>query len=184
MVVSCCRLSESMHTFVMLESPSSTLTKARILMGSHSLTVIRICHAICVSKVGYPTTRHIGPEAGTWELDHLIHSSPHTGVSIFVKFYSPKERQSKRLAPIWDGVIARFQSTPTVIILSLDCRGKGRIACDDHNVRNVPTIQHFRPGFSHGETYTGHVDQYHLEQWILHTVQDEVSFAALDVLAG
>lgn len=95
MVVSCCRLSESMHTFVMLESPSSTLTKARILMGSHSLTVIRICHAICVSKVGYPTTRHIGPEAGTWELDHLIHSSPHTGVSIFVKFYSPKERQSK-----------------------------------------------------------------------------------------
>jgi hypothetical protein len=38
---------------------------------------------------------HIGPEATTWELDHLIHSSTHTNVSIFVKFYNPMQTQSK-----------------------------------------------------------------------------------------
>mmetsp|Transcript_48171 Transcript_48171/g.98408 ORF Transcript_48171/g.98408 Transcript_48171/m.98408 type:complete len:320 (+) Transcript_48171:167-1126(+) len=121
---------------------------------------------------------HLGPEVSTWELDHLVLSSQHTGVSLFVSFYSPKQRQSKRLIPMWDGVINRFAGTPTVKILTVNCDGFGRMACKDHNVKSLPSLQHFQPGFSHGEVYSGHLDQYHLEQWVLKVVEHEHREAA------
>jgi protein disulfide-isomerase-like protein len=90
---------------------------------------------------------------GALELTPDNFATETAGKVVFLKFFAPWCGHCKAMKPAWDGLMAEFADSKTVLVADVDCTAGGKPLCDGNGVQGFPTIKHGDP--SNLEDYNG-----------------------------